>query len=229
MQACQRCVTRVSAWEHMESNLAKLYTVYQPLTSCELSSAVAMYVFIDILGHFLMQQAANTPSHSHEVTKQPDRNYDSLISKTWVPCWCSPTTASWVQMNNKNCTNFRLLIVEECRCSKCSCQIPYNSNNGTSAKMLKQNNFYQIKKLCVQSIRMAFSSTPHLYWKQSTLHGVGRVWLARLRHCTPVFPPWIRFYGSQSHVAMGTGSSQRYYAFRVVFTSTVHRKWSHTP
>jgi len=44
-----------------------------------------------------MQQAANTPSHSHEVTKQPDRNYDSLISKTWVPCWCSPTTASWVQ------------------------------------------------------------------------------------------------------------------------------------
>ena len=68
----------------MESNLATLvfYTVYQTLTSCELSSAVAMYVFIDILGHVLMQQAANTPSHSHEVTKQPDRNYDSLISKT---------------------------------------------------------------------------------------------------------------------------------------------------
>ena len=41
----------------MESNLATLvfYTVYQPPISCELSSAVAMCVFIGILGHVLMQ------------------------------------------------------------------------------------------------------------------------------------------------------------------------------
>ena len=75
-------------------------------------------------------------------------------------------------MNNKNCTNFRLLIVEECRCSKCSCQIPYNSNNDTSAKMLKQNNFYQIKNVCSQS---EWLSVARPIYTESSPHCMGLV------------------------------------------------------